>query len=175
MPFGKGEQSEKCRRDVINIGAFRPRKIQDRGQAPEIENAIMDIRLIAANPAELETECLVVFALDHETNAKPEPRLAIKDPAIEKAAAGLLASGEITGKAFETALLHNPPGLKAKRLLVAGCGKAKTFSHTELRKAAGTALRALKPKMIKLSLQPLPSFCLPEGPVCSIVEGAYVA
>ena len=78
MPFGKGEQSEKCRRDVINIGAFRPRKIQDRGQAPEIENAIMDIRLIAANPAELETECLVVFALDHATNAKPDPGSPLK-------------------------------------------------------------------------------------------------
>ena len=27
----------------------------------------MDTRLIAANPAEVETECLVVFALDHAT------------------------------------------------------------------------------------------------------------
>jgi leucyl aminopeptidase len=136
----------------------------------------MDIRLITANPAELETECLVVFALDQGNNSKPDPRLAGKDPAIEKAAAGLLASGEITGKAFETALLHNPPGLKAKRLLVAGCGKAKTFSHTELRKAAGTALRALKPKMIKSCAFTLPELSSgAEDAVRSIVEGAYVA
>jgi leucyl aminopeptidase len=127
----------------------------------------MDIRLIAANPAEVETECLVVFALDHATrdNAnkdllkgnqtagkeapKPEPRLAMKDGGLEKAIAELVASGEVTGKAFETALLHRPQGLKAKRLLVVGAGKAKTFTHAEVRKAAGSAIRALKPKSIK--------------------------
>ncbi len=55
--------------------------------------------------------------------------------------ADLVASGEITGKAYETVVLHRPQGLKAKRLLVVGAGKAKTFSHAEVRKAAGTALR----------------------------------
>src|SRR5436305_15351616 len=126
----------------------------------------MDIRLIAANPAEVETECLVVFALDHATNdsatkdlaksnqagkeaPKPEPRLAIKDSVLEKAVAELVASGEITGKAFETVLLHRPQGLKAKRLLVVGAGKAKSFTHVEVRKAAGSAIRALKPNGIK--------------------------
>ena len=70
----------------------------------------MDIRLIAANPAEVETECLVVFALDHATKdagkdpvksnqagkeaPKPEPRLATKDSVLEKAVAELVASGE---------------------------------------------------------------------------------
>ncbi|HJU12513.1 MAG TPA: leucyl aminopeptidase, partial [Candidatus Binataceae bacterium] len=55
-------------------------------------------------------------------------------------------------------------------------GKAKSFSHTELRKAAGTALRALKPKMIKSCAFVVPD--LPTGAedaVRSIVEGAYVA
>src|SRR5438309_3156466 len=125
----------------------------------------MDIRLIAANPAEVETECLVVFALDHGTKdaikdpvrsnqngkeaPKPEPRLSIKDSVLEKAVAELVASGEITGKPFETVLLHRPQGLKAKRLLVVGAGKAKSFTHAEIRKAAGRPIRALKPKGIK--------------------------
>src|ERR1043165_4621480 len=103
----------------------------------------MDTRLIAANPAEVDTECLVVFARDHSVKSqgsnsqggdgknkeKPEPRLAVKDAALEKAVADLVSSGEITGKAFETAMLHRPQGLKAKRLLVVGAGKAKSFSH----------------------------------------------
>src|SRR5579859_6679618 len=117
------------------------------------EPAIMDTRLIAANPAEVDTECLVVFALDHSVKSqggnskeKPEPRLAVKDAALEKAVADLVGSGEVTGKAFETAMLHRPQGLKAKRLLVVGAGKAKSFSHAEVRKAAGSAIRALKPK-----------------------------
>jgi leucyl aminopeptidase len=136
----------------------------------------MDTRLIVANFAEVETECLIVFALDHGDNKKPEPRLATRDGALEKAAAELIPSGEVTGKAFETTLLHRPQGLKAKRLLIVGCGKAKNFTHVEARKGAGAGLRAVKPKMIKSC-----AFALPElasgaaDAVRAIVEGAYVA
>jgi leucyl aminopeptidase len=141
----------------------------------------MDTRLIAANPAEVETECLVAFTLDHASkdqgsNQKSDPRLTVKDPALEKAVSDLVASGEVTGKANETVLLHRPQGLKAKRLLVVGAGKAKSFSHAGVRKAAGSAVRFLKPKMIKSC-----SFILPELPggaaeaVRAIVEGALVA
>jgi leucyl aminopeptidase len=136
----------------------------------------MDIRLIAANPAEVETDCLVVFALDHGTKEKSEARLTIKDPALEKAMADLVAGGEVNGKAYETVLLHRPQGLKAKRLLVVGAGKGKTFSHTEVRRAAGSALRCLKPKMIKSCAIVLPELSTgAEDAVRSIIEGALVA
>jgi len=136
----------------------------------------MDIRLIAANPAEVETDCLVVFALDHGTKEKSEPRLTVKDPALEKAVADLVAGGEVNGKAYETVLLHRPQGLKAKRLLVVGAGKGKTFSHAEVRRAAGSALRCLKPKMIKSCAIVLPELSTgPEDDVRSIIEGALVA
>ena len=140
----------------------------------------MNTKLITANPAEVETECLIAFALDHGEdhgeNKKPEPRLAVKDPAVEKAAADLIASGEISGKPFETVLLHRPQGLKAKRLLVVSCGKARSFTHVELRKGAGTALRTLKPKMIKSCAFTLPELSSgAEDAVRAIVEGAFVA
>ena len=136
----------------------------------------MDIRLIAANFAEVETECLVTIALDHGSKQKSEPHLTVKDPALEKAAADLISSGELTGKAYEAILLHRPQGLKAKRLLIIGAGKAKNFSHLEVRKAAGTALRTLKPKMIKSCALVLPELSAgPEDAVRSIVEGAVVA
>jgi leucyl aminopeptidase len=137
----------------------------------------MDTRLIiAANPAEIETECLVVFSLDHSSNKDPKPSLSPRQSALETAAADLVSSAEISGKPNEAVLLHNPRGLKAKRLLVIGGGKAKNFTHVELRKAAGTALRALKPKMIKSCAFAIPD--LPTGTedaVRSIVEGAFVA
>src|SRR5260370_27986962 len=103
----------------------------------------MDTRLIAANIAEVETECLVIVALDHGDKQKPDPRLAHPEPALNaaKAAAELIASGEVTGKAMETVLVHRPEGLKAKRLLIVGGGKAKTFGPAEVRKAAGAARR----------------------------------
>jgi leucyl aminopeptidase len=136
----------------------------------------METRLIAANFAEVETECLVAVALDHGSNQKSEPRLTVKDPALEKAVADLIASGELTGKAYESVLLHRPQGLKAKRLLVIGAGKVKNFSHVEVRKAAGTALRTLKPKMIKSCAFVLPELSSgAEEAVRAIVEGALVA
>src|SRR5579871_2882479 len=142
----------------------------------------MDTRPIAANPAEVETECLVVIALDHGSKDssskewKSEPRLAVKDSALEKAVADLFASGEVTGKAYETVVLHRPQGLKAKRLMIVGAGKAKTFSHAEVRRAAGTAIRSLKPKMIKSCAFVLPELSTgSEDAVRSILEGALVA
>src|SRR5215831_18629609 len=145
----------------------------------------MDTRLIAANPAGVDTECLVVFALDHSVKSqggdnknkeKPEPRLTVKDAALEKAVADLVSSGEITGKAFETAMLHRPQGLNAKRLLVVGAGKAKSFSHAEARKAAGSAVRALKPKAIKSCAFVVPELASgAEDAVRAMVEGALVA
>src|SRR5215472_6462950 len=136
----------------------------------------MDIRLIAANFAEVETECLVTIALDHGNNQKSEPRLTVKDPALEKAVAELISSGEVTGKAYEAVILHRPQGLKAKRLLIIGAGKVKNFSHVEARKAAGTALRTLKPKMIKSCAFVLPELSSgPEDAVRAMIEGALVA
>src|SRR5438046_1366828 len=136
----------------------------------------MDTRLMVGSLAEAETECLVAVVLDHGEKQKNEPRLATKDPALEKAAAELAASGEITGKLFEAVMLHHPQGLKAKRLLVVGGGKAKNFTHTELRKAAGTAVRFLKPKMIKSCAFAVPELRTgTEDAIRSLVEGAFVA
>jgi leucyl aminopeptidase len=61
----------------------------------------------------------------------------------------LRASGEFTGKTGELAVLHQPQGLKAKRLAVAGGGKKDKFDAAVLRRAVGTAVRALKQKGVK--------------------------
>ncbi len=126
--------------------------------------------LSLSDPAALETECLAVPVLDHGDEKTPDPR-----PAIKLDAAELIASGEVTGKIFETVLVHRPQGLKAKRLLLVGGGKAKNFSSYELRKLAGTAVRFLKPKGIR-------SFAFLAPPLATgvadaakaIVEGAFV-
>ncbi len=61
----------------------------------------------------------------------------------------VLASGEFKAALGEVVLLHAPSGLKAERLLVVGLGKAKTLSVEQVRKAAGTALRAAKPRGLR--------------------------
>ncbi len=107
---------------------------------------------------------------------KPKPQILTDDPAVQTAAADLLASGEVTGKAMESTLLHKPAGLKAKRLLLIGGGKAKAFSTSELRKIAGSAVRAIKAKDLKsfaLAAPATGNFSA-EDAAKSIAEGAYV-
>ena len=106
-------------------------------------------------PSQYETECLVVPVLDASNSAasnsdsQANPKLQTSDQAIVDAAADLIASGEVKGKLLEPVLLHKPQGLKAKRLLLIGGGKAASFSSYELRKLAGAAVRSLKAKNIK--------------------------
>src|ERR1700728_1921598 len=100
--------------------------------------------LSSSAPSQFETDCLVVVVLDQsEKNDKGKPNLSIEcnDAAVREAAKDVIASGEVSGKPFETTLLHNPAGLKAKRLLLLGGGKTKSFSIVDLRKLAGAAMR----------------------------------
>jgi leucyl aminopeptidase len=135
----------------------------------------MKTTLSFAKPSEVETECLAVVVLDHGEKDKPAPTLLTTDEALKNAAADLAASGEVSGKIFETVLVHRPQGLKAKRLLLVGGGKAKNFTSYELRKLAGTAVRFLKPKQVRSF-----SFVTPEpasgatDAVRAVIQGAFV-
>ncbi len=140
----------------------------------------MKTHLSLSAPAEVETECLVVIALDRsekDRGEKDKPQISIEasDPAVKDAAADVIASGELSGKAFETTLLHRPAKLKAKRILYLGGGKAKTFSAFDLRRMAGAAVRALKSRGLRSFAFLAPETGLkPEEAVKAIVEGAFV-
>jgi len=145
----------------------------------------MKTTFTTSSPAQIETECLVVTVVDNAAEpknggkpAKPKPQLLTDDKAVLKAAADLLASGEVTGKSLETTLLHKPPRLKAKRLLLIGGGKAKSFSSSDVRKIAGAAVRALKAKGVKSFALVAPTGNTNVGAtdaVKAMVEGALVA
>ncbi len=135
----------------------------------------MKTNLSFATPAEVETDCLVVTVLDRGDKDKPQAALETSDAIVREAAAEVIASGEITGKAFETALLHHPAKMKAKRLLLLGGGKAKTFSAFDLRRLAGAAVRTLKSRGLRSFAFVMPEAGLAaDDAVKSIVEGAFV-
>jgi len=140
----------------------------------------MKTNLLLTNPAQVETECLVVIALDRGAldggqKDKPEVSLETTDVAVQRSAGEVIASGELTGKSFETTLLHHPAGLKARRLLVLGGGKAKTFSAFDLRRLAGAATRTLKSKGLRSFAFVTPQLGLTaEEATKAIVEGAFV-
>src|SRR6267378_4410335 len=140
----------------------------------------MNTNLSSSVPSQLETDCLVVVVLDQsekDQSKKDKPVVTVEssDAGVREAAKDVIASGEVTGKTFETTLLHRPAGLKAKRLLLVGGGKAKNFSSAELRKLAGAAVRTLKGKSIRSF-----AFALPQDGVTaaegtrSVVEGVFV-
>jgi len=140
----------------------------------------MKIITVISTPSELETESLVAVVLDHsnaastEKDRKPELKVAAADAAVQSAAADLLGSGEVSGKALETNLLHKPANLKAKRLLLVSGGSAKKFSSYDLRRVAGTAVRALKGRGIRSFAFIAPSGVPADEAVRAIVEGAHV-
>jgi len=150
----------------------------------------MKTNLSLSTPAEVETECLVVVALDQsekdrnekdrtEKNRgekdKPQVTLGTNDPALRDAAAEVIASGEVTGKMFESTLLHHPVKLKAKRLLLIGGGKAKNFSAFDLRRLAGAAVRTLKSRGLRSFAFVAPETgAEAEEAAKAIVEGAFV-
>jgi leucyl aminopeptidase len=87
----------------------------------------------------------------------------------------VIASGELSGKSCETTLLHHPAGLKAKRLLILGGGKAAKFTQFDLRRLAGTAVRALKSRGLRSFAFVAPQSNLSaEISAKAVVEGAFV-
>src|ERR1700680_3597479 len=134
----------------------------------------MKTNLSFANPSEVETECLVVVVLDHGSKDKSEVSVETSDSAIKDVTSDLMATGEVTGKIFETTLLHRPAKLKAKRLLLLAGGKVKNFTASELRKLAGAAVRFLKPKGIRSFTFLAPENIKSDEAVKAIVEGAFV-
>jgi len=142
----------------------------------------MKTTLHTGTPSQFETECLVVGVIDASEKTgngdkdKSRPQILCDDQAVLAAAADLIASGEVTGKMLEVTLLHKPAGLKAKRLLLIGGGKAKSFSTSELRKIAGAAVRTIKGKDLTSFALAAPTAVnfSTEDAVKSIVEGAYV-
>lgn len=160
--------------------------------------------LSSSSPSQLETDCLVVIALDHtekeaaqkpgeknrgekgkgsgkngsekeSTEKKAPPSIESSDSTVIEAASEVIASGEVTARMFETTLIHRPEGVKAKRLLILGGGKAGNFSDSDLRKLAGTAVRTLKGKGIRTFAFVVGGGAVsPSDAVRAAVEGAFV-
>ncbi len=113
------------------------------------------------SPETIQTEALVIVA--YEDGAPDSPAIAE------------LVRGELTGKMFDPVLLHRPPGLAARRLLLIGGGKQDAFGSAELRKVAGAALRFLKGKGIREFVFVPAGNVSPAAQVAAAAEGLLAA
>jgi leucyl aminopeptidase len=111
----------------------------------------MNLKLQFQDPASFTTPLLAVFAVDIAVGrGEPaSPALLSTSDALAAASAKWLASGEFKAGLGETLLLHAPANLRAERLLIVGLGKAKSLTVHEVRKGAGTAVRALKTRGLR--------------------------
>jgi leucyl aminopeptidase len=106
----------------------------------------MQILIQTSPAAQTAADALAVLAFETANEHPPaDSMLAGQDGWL----AELRTSGEFSGKLYETAILHRPADLKAKRLVVIGAGKEQKFSPVELRRAAGTLVRSLKGKGVR--------------------------
>ena len=113
------------------------------------KNEIMKFDLAIKNAADVQTDCLVIPVVDKGEKDKSQAAVLSPEKPFQEAAQELIASGELTGKALELAMLYRPSGIKAKRVLLVGGGKEKKFSPNDLRKIAGAAARHLKSRNIR--------------------------
>src|SRR6202451_329953 len=133
----------------------------------------MQIQLENQPYASIQADAIVTYLFDKEN--KIDGILSDIDHAMDGRLAGLVATGELTGKALELVLVHFPEGLDAKRLLLVGAGKPEKFAQSDLRKIAGTALRYLQSRCVKKFV-----FLAREGergpaPAQAVTEGLGVA
>jgi leucyl aminopeptidase len=121
----------------------------------------MQIHFERTSLEQLETEVLIVPVYE---GAK-EGRFG---------AAEWFEAGEIAGKAGEMTLLHRPEGLRARRVLFAGAGKAERFDAAEMRKLAGAAVRYLKGKLVVRAVLALEEARATADCARAAVEGAIL-
>ena len=133
----------------------------------------MKIDFATDAPDQLAVPALAVFAFDE----RPEENGTVSHlPAATRAELDELSqSGELTGRLYETTLIHRPAGLAARALLVVGAGKESKFNTAVLRRLAGAAVRYLRARSVHSVAWLLgPKTANPDS-VQALAEGAVLA
>ncbi|MFM1896701.1 MAG: hypothetical protein RLZZ385_1775, partial [Pseudomonadota bacterium] len=91
-------------------------------------------------PEKILTDCLVIPVWEKSTL---DDSAASVNTASGKALATIMGSGDVTGKAGDALLVHGIAGVKARRLLLVGCGPRKKFDARAYRKVVQASLKVL--------------------------------
>ncbi|MGB0468210.1 MAG: leucyl aminopeptidase [Pontibacterium sp.] len=102
----------------------------------------MDFEILNSDDiATCETECLVI-------GIEADGQLSASARALDNASQGYISDivkqGDITGKTAETLLLQKVPGISARRILLAGLGKAADLSDLNARKIIKAVMDLVK-------------------------------
>jgi leucyl aminopeptidase len=124
-----------------------------------------------AEPLEqVETVALVAYGFEDMPAASGTVGLLPAE--VRKLVEELHAGRELTGKSYECTLIHRPPGLAARKLLVVGAGKKEKFDDAQLRRLTGAAVRYLRARGVTELSWALDGASLVGSAIEAIVEGA---
>src|SRR5882724_8740344 len=100
----------------------------------------MQFEVYAKGLATLSVDCIVLGVFE-------DGEMSEEAGAIDSASGGLLKKlrtrGDFSGRAGETLLLTDVPGITASRALLTGLGSRKSFGRKAWRRALGAAITAL--------------------------------
>lgn len=101
----------------------------------------MQYALVGSHPEQVETQCLVIGV----AKDSPAPGTAATvDSATDGLISGLIESGDLSSKPGRCVMLHNQPGLPAKRILAVGVGAIDKLDRHRFRQICVAAGKALK-------------------------------
>lgn len=122
---------------------------------------------------QLAVPALATFAFDEDSAANGS--VCHLPESTRELLRELEESGELSGRLYETTLIHRPAGLAARVLLVVGAGKQSKFNKAVLGRLAGAAVRYLRARSVhELAWLLGPKTSDPDS-VQALTEGALLA
>ncbi len=112
----------------------------------------MEFTATNATPEKSSSACLILGI--YEGN-KLSPSAAQADKACNGLIKKIIKGGDITGKAGQTLMLHQPQGLNCQRLLLVGCGKESELNDRTYRKICEATANTLSASGAKDALNTL--------------------
>ncbi|MCP4233621.1 MAG: leucyl aminopeptidase, partial [Aestuariibacter sp.] len=100
----------------------------------------MEYKAKTGSPEEMSTDCLVITVFDPRKLSSAGEEI---DRASNGYLSGILRQGDMQGHPAQCLLLHNVPGVTAKRILLVGCGKQADFGETAFSKVVKGMISAL--------------------------------
>jgi leucyl aminopeptidase len=114
----------------------------------------MQFKSVSSAFDRIKTPCLVVGVFQ---KTRTDATFAALDALTEGWLGKQIKRGDIDGSKGQALYLYDPPGLKAERLLLIGCGDAKAFDERAYIEASRSAARALNAGGARQAVSTLPA------------------
>ena len=102
----------------------------------------MEIRVVQGDVAQAQVPALIVNLFEGVQH--PDGATGAVDHALDGAITQLIQDGEVRGKKGETTLIHTLGKIAPSRVLVAGLGKAESFTEETVREVMASSCRYLR-------------------------------